>query len=321
MKKLLVFLVMVFASVAFGQTNIYSYLSGNFSYGSKPPNPSAFGKLWFNSVTNHFYFWNSSSVWQPLLDSTNALATPVTVANGGTGVGTATLNGVVYGNGTSALGITAAGTTGQVLTATTGAAPTWQAAVGGGGLAVPVIYQSGKLYTTNFAPEGTGSGLHNSAAFKIIYLPIYITKTVVISGMQVKVLTTSATDSVGMAIYNDNGSWVPGTLQKFCGDSTTVNTGDKFVAFSTPDTLTQGWYWMAVNTKQTNVGLDYWNIINESIENTMLAILAGYSNGSQAGGVDTYTSTGTTMTFPATAASPTLGTWNGVVPCTYVKIQ
>ncbi|MFZ1249149.1 MAG: hypothetical protein WAQ24_02410, partial [Candidatus Saccharimonadales bacterium] len=45
------------------------------------------------------------------------------VANGGTGATTLTANGVLYGNGTSAVGATAAGTTGQCLLATTGAAP------------------------------------------------------------------------------------------------------------------------------------------------------------------------------------------------------
>jgi hypothetical protein len=53
------------------------------------------------------------------------------VANGGTGDATLTLNGVVFGNGTSPAGITAAGTTGQVLTATTGSAPTWAAPASG----------------------------------------------------------------------------------------------------------------------------------------------------------------------------------------------
>jgi len=52
------------------------------------------------------------------------------VAYGGTGATTFTANGVLYGNGTSAVGVTAAGTTGQVLTATTGGAPTWAAAAG-----------------------------------------------------------------------------------------------------------------------------------------------------------------------------------------------
>lgn len=47
------------------------------------------------------------------------------VAAGGTAATTFTANGVVYGNGTSALGVTAAGTTGQVLVGNTGSAPTW----------------------------------------------------------------------------------------------------------------------------------------------------------------------------------------------------
>ena len=47
------------------------------------------------------------------------------VAAGGTNVTSFTANGIVYGNGTSALGVTAAGTTGQVLIGNTGSAPTW----------------------------------------------------------------------------------------------------------------------------------------------------------------------------------------------------
>jgi parallel beta-helix repeat protein len=47
------------------------------------------------------------------------------VAYGGTGATTLTSNGVLYGNGTGAVQATAAGTTGQCLTANTGAAPSW----------------------------------------------------------------------------------------------------------------------------------------------------------------------------------------------------
>lgn len=56
----------------------------------------------------------------------------VATANGGTnGTASPTANGVTYGDGT-AYAFTAAGTTGQILTATTGSAPTWAtpAAVG-----------------------------------------------------------------------------------------------------------------------------------------------------------------------------------------------
>jgi len=52
------------------------------------------------------------------------------VAAGGTNVTSFTANGIVYGNGTSALGVTAAGTTGQVLVGNTGSAPTWGALSG-----------------------------------------------------------------------------------------------------------------------------------------------------------------------------------------------
>lgn len=54
------------------------------------------------------------------------------VGNGGTGATTFTSNGILYGNGTSALQVTAAGTTGQCLVATTGSAPTWGSCGGAG---------------------------------------------------------------------------------------------------------------------------------------------------------------------------------------------
>jgi hypothetical protein len=46
------------------------------------------------------------------------------VSSGGTGLSTATANGVIYGNGTSAMGVTAQGTASQVLTGSAGA-PVW----------------------------------------------------------------------------------------------------------------------------------------------------------------------------------------------------
>jgi len=58
--------------------------------------------------------------------SSSALAAgTLPVAAGGTAATTFTANGILYGNGTGALGVTAAGTTGQVLVGNTGSAPTW----------------------------------------------------------------------------------------------------------------------------------------------------------------------------------------------------
>jgi hypothetical protein len=64
------------------------------------------------------------------LPLTTGVTGTLAVANGGTGATTFTANGVLYGNGTSTVGVTTAGTTGQVLTATTSGAPTWAAAAG-----------------------------------------------------------------------------------------------------------------------------------------------------------------------------------------------
>lgn len=67
------------------------------------------------------------------ITSLTGLTTDLSVSQGGTGAGTFTANGVLYGNGTSALGVTATGTSGQVLTSNgSGSAPTFQDAAGGG---------------------------------------------------------------------------------------------------------------------------------------------------------------------------------------------
>ena len=64
------------------------------------------------------------------ITSLSGLTTPLSVAQGGTGAATLAANGVVYGSGTSAVGVTAVGTTGQVLVGNTGAAPSWATLTG-----------------------------------------------------------------------------------------------------------------------------------------------------------------------------------------------
>lgn len=59
--------------------------------------------------------------------STETLGGTLVVSNGGSGAGTFTAHGVLLGEGTSAFGVTAVGTTGQVLTGVTGADPVWAA--------------------------------------------------------------------------------------------------------------------------------------------------------------------------------------------------
>jgi trimeric autotransporter adhesin len=68
------------------------------------------------------------------ITSLTGLTTDLTVAQGGTGAGTFAANGILYGNGTGAIGATAVGTATHVLTSNgAGVAPTFQAAAGSGG--------------------------------------------------------------------------------------------------------------------------------------------------------------------------------------------
>jgi hypothetical protein len=113
------------------------------------------------------------------------LAGTLAIANGGTnGSATPTAYGVAYGTGT-AYAFTAAGTTGQVLTATTSAAPTWTTISTGTvtsvGLSAPAIFTvTGSPVTTSgtltLAYSGTalpttsgGTGLTSFTASGVVY--------------------------------------------------------------------------------------------------------------------------------------------------------
>jgi hypothetical protein len=82
------------------------------------------------ATANH---WTASAALGTWATDTSTLGTgltvPVSVANGGTGAATFALNGILYGNGTAALGVTAIGAEGQVLRAgATPFVPAWTTA-------------------------------------------------------------------------------------------------------------------------------------------------------------------------------------------------
>jgi hypothetical protein len=69
------------------------------------------------------------------------------VPQGGTGVGTLAQYGLVYGNGVNPVGVTGAGSTGQIFIGNTSAAPSWTSSPSiSGSLTTPIVY------------GGTGSG-------------------------------------------------------------------------------------------------------------------------------------------------------------------
>jgi hypothetical protein len=106
----------------------------------------------------------------PLNVSASSIVGTVAVANGGTGQASALVAGsVVYGSSTTAMGVTAAGTSGQVLTSQGSGTPIWTtpttgtvtsvAATAGTGISVTgsPITSSGTLTITNTAPDQTVS--------------------------------------------------------------------------------------------------------------------------------------------------------------------
>lgn len=103
---------------------------------------------------------------------------PLSVANGGTGDTTLTANGVLYGNGTSAVGVTTAGTTGQYFAGNTGSAPGWSTlasglvttlSFGSTGL-TPSSATSGAITVAGTLATGSGgTGLTGYTAGDLIY--------------------------------------------------------------------------------------------------------------------------------------------------------
>lgn len=89
--------------------------------------------------------------------ATETLTGTLVVANGGTGKTTLTAHGVLIGEGTSAVAVTAAGTTGQVLTGVTGADPVWASPAAS---SISITGDSGGALTSNaFTFTGGTTGL------------------------------------------------------------------------------------------------------------------------------------------------------------------
>ena len=98
------------------------------------------------------------------ITSITGLTTDLTVAQGGTGAGTFAANGILYGNGTSAVAATAVGTATHVLTSNgSGVAPTFQAAAAGGATDINGL-SDGFTSGANALYLGTDVGNSNTAS-------------------------------------------------------------------------------------------------------------------------------------------------------------
>jgi len=182
------------------------------------------------------------------------------VAAGGSGATTFTANGVLYGSGTSAFGVTAAGTTGQVLLANTSGAPTWGAIPTSGAVTsfqtslsglTPSTATTGVVTlagTLGISSGGTGEITRQAAINALagaVTLGQYLRgdgTDVVMSAIQVTDVPTlnqnttgsAATLTTPRAIYGNNFDGSAALTQVIA--STYGGTGNGFTKFSGPTT-------------------------------------------------------------------------------------
>lgn len=158
--------------------------------------------------------------------------TPLTVANGGTGDTTLTANGLLLGNGTSAITSVPVGTNGQLLIGATGAAPAFATLTLSGGL----TQTPGANALTLTAPPITITGSGVTVTGSPVSLGGTVTLTVAAGGTPwVDVTGTTQTIAVNTGYIADNAAQVVFTLPA------TAALGDTFYITGKGSAGTAGW--------------------------------------------------------------------------------
>lgn len=171
-----------------------------------------------------------------------AVMTTLAVSYGGTGKTTLTTNGILYGNGTSALNVTAAGSQGQILSPNSSgvpsfASPSWSWTNGAGAGPTLTLSLQSKSWTTAAIPSASGT-----------ISGIVTTGTQTFAGAKTFSNTTGSTSYSTGAVIISGGLGVAGNINSngnigvsgtgtFGGDIT-VKGGDIYLGASTTDRVT-----------------------------------------------------------------------------------
>lgn len=139
-------------------------------------------------------------------------------------------------NGVAVTGVPSVG---QVPTATSGTASTWQTpAAGGGGGLVPTSKTG--FWLTPFPHTSTGSSSLTQSRLDCV--PLLIQKTVTLNSLGLRVTVSAAATTIRLGLYADDGTGYPGALMVDAGTVDATGNGDKTIAIS--QVLTPGLYWL-----------------------------------------------------------------------------
>jgi hypothetical protein len=161
------------------------------------------------------------------------------------------------------------GTSGQVLTVSSGNVPTWENATGGGGSDTVFQYRDGTPFITAPYAEGENSALTTgSNGRRTQLMPIYVPVDCTVDNFKTQTTTSGTLCLVSFGIYSYTSPIQAGQEFQLIGGATDYDCSAAAEHTVTPDstiTLTKGWYMLAMFRNAAAAGQTWLQFRNGSL--------------------------------------------------------